>query len=81
MPKLKRLSGSEVLDILKSFGFEVSSQRGSHVKLRRYDREGRKQTITIPKHKRLDTGTCRSIFRQASEYIDESLLRRHFYSE
>jgi predicted RNA binding protein YcfA (HicA-like mRNA interferase family) len=34
-PKLKRLSGAEVVAILRTFGFEVHSQRGSHVKLRR----------------------------------------------
>jgi len=35
MPKLKNLSGKEVIKILLSFGFEVASQKGSHVKLRR----------------------------------------------
>ncbi|HHP7231190.1 MAG TPA: type II toxin-antitoxin system HicA family toxin [Xenococcaceae cyanobacterium] len=35
MPKLRRLSGVEVIAILKRFGFEIYSQRGSHVKLRR----------------------------------------------
>ncbi|WKU17733.1 type II toxin-antitoxin system HicA family toxin [Fervidibacter sacchari] len=31
MPKLKRLSGDEVIAILGKFGFTVHSQRGSHV--------------------------------------------------
>ena len=35
MPRLKRLSGDEVLAILSEHGFKVHSQRGSHVKLRR----------------------------------------------
>lgn len=35
MPKLKRLSGAEVVDILASFGFQIHSQKGSHIKLRR----------------------------------------------
>ncbi|MDP2675430.1 MAG: type II toxin-antitoxin system HicA family toxin [Dehalococcoidia bacterium] len=34
-PKLRRLSGKEVIAILKRSGFDVHSQRGSHVKLRR----------------------------------------------
>jgi len=35
MPKLKILSGSEVVKILRSFGFEIQSQKGSHLKLAR----------------------------------------------
>src|SRR3990172_7951788 len=35
MPKLRRLSGAEIIAILGRFGFTVHSQRGSHVKLRR----------------------------------------------
>jgi predicted RNase H-like HicB family nuclease len=35
MPKLKVLSGAEVLRILNQFGFVSESQRGSHVKVRR----------------------------------------------
>lgn len=78
MPKLKRLSGAEVINILKQFGFEVYSQRGSHVKLRRISRSG-KETLTIPNHRQLDTGTCRAIYRQACRYIPESDLFPYFY--
>jgi predicted RNA binding protein YcfA (HicA-like mRNA interferase family) len=39
LPKLKRLSGAEVLSILRKFGFEVYSQKGSHIKTRHYDEE------------------------------------------
>ena len=31
--------------------------------------EAGKETLTIPNHKQLDTGTCRAILRQASRYI------------
>ncbi len=56
MPKLKVLSGDEVLDILRQFGFSVSSQRASHSKLVRESRAGR-QVLTIPNHKTLAKGT------------------------
>jgi predicted RNA binding protein YcfA (HicA-like mRNA interferase family) len=78
MPKLKRLSGVEVIDILKQFGFEVHSQKGSHIKLRRIGISG-KETLTVPNHRQLDTGTCRAIYRQACRYISESDLFRYFY--
>ena len=80
-PKLKRLSGAEVVAILRSFGFEVHSQRGSHVKVRRTVPGGEKQTLTIPQHSELDAGTLRAIIRQARRYIPETDLQRHFYSK
>ena len=55
MSKLKQLSGEDVVHILKSFGFQVQSQKGSHVKLRRLI-DGKKETLIIPNHSRLDTG-------------------------
>ncbi len=78
MPIFKRLSGSEVIKILEKFGFQVHSQRGSHIKMRRVTETG-KETLTIPNHKQLDTGTCRAILRQASQYISLSELSKYFY--
>ncbi len=80
-PKLRRLSGPEVVIILRSFGFEVISQKGSHAKLRRFTGSGDKQTLTIPIHDELDTGTLRAIMRQAGRYISEEELRPHFISD
>ena len=80
-PKLKRLSASEVVDIMYTFGFETHSQRGSHVKLRRIDVKGERQTLTIPLHPELDVGTLRAIVRQATRYIPEAELRSHFYAK
>ncbi|PSB19644.1 type II toxin-antitoxin system HicA family toxin [Phormidesmis priestleyi ULC007] len=79
MPKPKRLSGAEVIEILSQFGFTVYSQKGSHVKLRRVGMNGN-ETLTIPNHRELDTGTCKAIFRQASQYIAEAELHPYFYS-
>ncbi len=79
MPKLKKLSGKEVISILILYGFEVIKQRGSHVKLRRV-KENMKQTLLIPNHKEIDTGTLRAIVRQAGRYISLDELNKHFYS-
>lgn len=79
MPKIKQLSGKEVIKILQQFGFEIHHQKGSHVKMRRITAQG-KQILTIPNHKQLDTGTCQAIFRQACKYIPESELHGYFYS-
>ena len=50
------LSGRDVLKILRAFGFQEYDQRGSHVKLRRVLADGRKQTLTVPKHDEIDRG-------------------------
>ena len=65
MPKLKRLSGPDAVKIFQQFGFAIVSQKGSHVKLRRLNRAVKKETLTVPNHGQLDTGTCHAIFRQA----------------
>ncbi|MEM3733903.1 MAG: type II toxin-antitoxin system HicA family toxin [Nitrososphaerales archaeon] len=79
MPKLKVLSGKDVVRIFSSFNFRVVSQKGSHVKLRRILEDGTRQTLTIPIHKELDKGTLRAIFRQALRYIPEEALKPYFY--
>jgi predicted RNA binding protein YcfA (HicA-like mRNA interferase family) len=81
MPKLKRLSGSEVIKIFAALGFVQVAQRGSHVKIRRLLADGSRQTLTIPAHAELDTGTLRAIYRQALRYITESELQPHFYTD
>ena len=80
MPKLKRLSGAEVARIFFRLGFEQAGQRGSHIKLRRLATDGSRQTLTIPNHSEIDTGTLRAIYRQALRYVPESELRPDFYS-
>jgi predicted RNA binding protein YcfA (HicA-like mRNA interferase family) len=80
MPKLKRLSGADVVKILGIFGFYIKSQKGSHIKLRREVHDDA-QTLTVPNHRELDTGTCRAIFRQACDYIPEEDLAEYFYTE
>ncbi len=81
MPRLRRLSGAEVIAILGRFGFILHAQRGSHSKLRRVLVDGTVQTLTVPVHDELDAGTCRAILRQASRFVPEQDLRPHFYTE
>ncbi len=80
MPKPKRLSGDEVISALSHFGFTIHSQRGSHVKLRRVTAGGIVQTLTVPRHRELDTGTLTAILRQASRFVPEEQLREEFYT-
>lgn len=81
MPKLKIISGEEAVKIFLSFGFEVASQCGSHIKLRRVFLSETKQTLTIPNHRELDKGTILAIYRQVMRYIPEQDLIPHFHSK
>jgi predicted RNA binding protein YcfA (HicA-like mRNA interferase family) len=81
MPRPRRLSGDEVLAILARHWFSIQSRRGSHVKLRRVTLRGSVQTLTVPRHRELDTGTLQAIFRQASRYVPEEDLRPDFYTD
>lgn len=78
MPRLKVLSGKDVIKILESLNFEVAARKGSHVKLRRI-LDGANQTLTIPDHKELDKGTLRAIFNQVSKYVSVAELKKYFY--
>jgi len=57
MPKLKSLSGKDLIKIFKFFGFSVRSQKGSHVKIVRVLETGIEQTLIIPNHIDIDKGT------------------------
>lgn len=91
MPKLRRLTGSEVVAILGKFGFEGVRIKGSHHIVERVveyvDESGVKQeiqqTLTIPVHghKQIPLGTLRKIYRDACRYIDEAELKPHFYGQ
>ena len=79
-PRLLRLSAREVLRALRSFGFEVVSTRGSHVKLCRELPDGTRQILTLPHHRELAPGTLRAIFRQACRFVPEEKLRPFFFA-
>jgi len=77
----KVLSGQDVVKALGTFGFEVVGVRGRHGKLGRILSSGTRQTLTVPLHRSLATGTTLAIFRQAARFIDETALRRHFFRD
>ena len=80
MPKLKTLSGKDIIKILGDFGFLIVGQKGSHIKLKRAI-DNISQTLTVPNHYKLDKGTLKAIYNQALKYIPEKDLRKYFYSD
>lgn len=80
MPKIKYISGKELIKILESFGFVISRQKGSHIILKRIISDG-EQVILIPNHVTIDRGTLHSIYKKLLLYLDESEIKSHFYTE
>jgi predicted RNA binding protein YcfA (HicA-like mRNA interferase family) len=80
VPKLRPLGGADVVKLLSRHGFSVTATRGSHAKLKR-TAGGVSQTLTIPLHKELATGTLFAIYRQCCRYVPEESLRGDFYTE
>ncbi len=62
MPKL--YSSNEIIKVLESRGFIFISQKGSHIKYRKYGQAT--LTVIIPAHKKqIPMGTFKSIVRQS----------------
>ena len=65
MPKLRAVSGEVVIKILcNRFGFAVSGQSGSHVRLSKFTAQGKIGTV-VPIHNELKLGTLKSILKLA----------------
>lgn len=74
MPK-KILSGKEVIKILcREFGFSFTSQKGSHVKLKKKVKN-REIITVVPLHKELAPGTLRGVLDLAEVDIEEFLKK------
>ena len=72
MPKFPVLSGKEIVKALEKAGFEFVKQRGSHLKMRKIDSEGKK-TVIIPLKPTIRIGTLKSVLRQAHLNLEEFL--------
>jgi predicted RNA binding protein YcfA (HicA-like mRNA interferase family) len=62
------LSGAELARLLRRYGYKVSRQTGSHLRLTS-KMTGIEHHITIPAHKDLKLGTLRSILSDVANYL------------
>ncbi len=65
MPKLPQVSGSDLVKLLQSLGYEVVRQRGSHIRLKKMTALG-EHAITVPAHKIIAKGTLSDIIGKVS---------------
>ncbi len=70
MNRLANYSGSDILNFLYKKGFTLTSQKGSHQKLRKVTEE-KIITVIVPNHSELAPGTLRNILRQADITLNE----------
>jgi predicted RNA binding protein YcfA (HicA-like mRNA interferase family) len=67
--KLPRdLSGLELATLLRRYGYEVTRQTGSHLRLRS-TALGPEHHVTIPRHASLQVGTLSGILAEVAGYL------------
>ena len=73
------LSGEDLAKELKVFGYEITRQTGSHMRLTTI--QNGQHHITIPNHSPLRTGTLSSVLSDVSEHFKldrQELLQKLF---
>ncbi|MDA8101240.1 MAG: type II toxin-antitoxin system HicA family toxin [Nitrospiraceae bacterium] len=63
------LGGEALARLLGQFGYAVTRQVGSHLRLTSF-RNGTEHHITIPRHTPLKVGTLNSILRDVAAYLE-----------
>lgn len=74
------VSGVELARVLSHFGYQITRQSGSHIRLTS-KRKGAEHHITIPAHAPLKVGTLSQILSDVSLYLEitrDQLLRDLF---
>ena len=79
-PKLKNLSGKEVINFLLRSGFVFKRQRGSHIVLVG-SFEDIEVIAIVPAHKSISVGTLKSLYRQAKRCLPDNIVNDFFYSK
>ncbi len=72
------LGGHELAKLLRRYGYEISRQKGSHLRLTTNLR-GYEHHLTIPAHRQLKIGTLNTILVQVSAYLN--VTRRELEQE
>jgi len=79
--KLPRdIGGKDLAHLLAKYGYEISRQTGSHLRLRSAAGEG-VHNLTIPAHRPLKVGTMSAVLSDVAQYLGmdrEELIRQLF---
>ncbi len=70
MHKLPIISGVKAVKCFKGLGYEVTHQKGSHIRMH-HKSDKKKKPLTIPNHKELGKGLLRKLLRDAEIDIEQ----------
>jgi len=79
MPKLPTLKPRELLDFLKYLGFTVTSQRGSHIRLK--SSAGQRTTVPFHSNNGIPKGTLMSVIQDLGITKEEFLKLYAMYKK
>jgi predicted RNA binding protein YcfA (HicA-like mRNA interferase family) len=70
MPKIPIISGDKAVRCFGKLGYEITRQKGSHIRLHhQFDKD--RKPLTIPKHKELGKGLLRKLVRDAKISLED----------
>jgi len=78
----RNVSASDLTKALGSYGYAVTRQKGSHIRLT--TQQGGEHHVTVPDHDPLRVGTLSGILRNIAEHLDmtrEQLMEAVFGNE
>ena len=72
MPRLPRdIGGESLIRKLSTYGYTISRQTGSHIRLTRTTEKGRHH-VTVPRHSSLRVGTLNNILSDVAQHLGRS---------
>ena len=63
----RNISGSNLVQLLSLYGYKITRQTGSHIRLTTY--QAGEHHITIPDHKELRVGTLHAIINDIADHF------------
>ncbi|MFA6405096.1 MAG: type II toxin-antitoxin system HicA family toxin [Candidatus Paceibacterota bacterium] len=78
MPRLRQVSGKDIVSLLTKEGFRKIRQKGSHVRLA-LKANDTFYYITVPLHSEVDRGTLKSIIRSLERCLNSEKIKELFY--
>ena len=70
MKLLRDISASELIKLLKIYGYSVVRQSGSHIRLTTF--QNGQHHLTVPNHDSINLGTLSSIIGDVAEHFKKS---------
>ena len=71
MPKLPRVSAKDLIRVFSKLGFQIITQKGSHIKMQDISR----RTVIIPNHKLIKLGTLKNGILNPLDISVEQLIK------